>query len=62
MVNPDGSIQPSSKLSKKGGNKALSKKQKARLDKGKERAVERSGMLQNRVKEREERKVRLGSI
>jgi hypothetical protein len=53
MITPSGSVEPS----KKKGNIAPSKKQKARADKGRERAVELSGRLEEKVKGREERKV-----
>jgi hypothetical protein len=54
MVLPGGVVQPSTK-NKKG--KQLSKKQKARADKGRDRAVERSGVLAEKERQREERKV-----
>nr|XP_019012764.1 uncharacterized protein I206_02259 [Kwoniella pini CBS 10737]OCF51545.1 hypothetical protein I206_02259 [Kwoniella pini CBS 10737] len=56
MVNPSGEITKSQKKNSK--NKQISKKQKARSDKGKERAVELSEKLGNRVKEREEKKAK----
>jgi hypothetical protein len=54
MVLPGGVVQPSTK-NKKG--KQLSKKQKARVDKGRDKAVERSGVLAEKERQREERKV-----
>jgi hypothetical protein len=54
MVLPGGVVQPSTK-NKKG--KQLSKKQKARADKGRDRAVERSSVLAEKERQREERKV-----
>ncbi|WWC88572.1 uncharacterized protein L201_003484 [Kwoniella dendrophila CBS 6074] len=56
MVTPSGQIQKSQKKNNK--NKQISKKQKARSEKGKERAVELSEKLGNRVKEREEKKAK----
>lgn len=54
MITARGTVQPSQK--KKGKEK--SRKQKARADKGREKAVERSAVLSEKVKGREERKVR----
>ncbi|WVW84674.1 hypothetical protein I302_106708 [Kwoniella bestiolae CBS 10118] len=56
MVNSGGQIQKSQKKGSK--NKQISKKQKARNEKGKERAVELSEKLGNKVKEREEKKAK----
>ncbi|WWD04873.1 hypothetical protein V865_002944 [Kwoniella europaea PYCC6329] len=57
MVNPSsGQIQKSQKKNSK--NKQVSKKQKARNEKGKERAIELSEKLGNKVKEREEKKAK----
>jgi hypothetical protein len=53
MINSKGTIEPS----KKKGGQQVSKKQKARADKVKERAVELSGRLEEKVKGREDRKV-----
>jgi hypothetical protein len=58
MITPAGSVQPSTKSRAK--DKQMSKKQKARSEKGRERAVELSGRLEEKVKGREERKVCLG--
>lgn len=55
MITPSGQVQPSHKP--KGNNKALSKKQKARVEEGKEKAVERAAALAEKVRGREERKV-----
>lgn len=43
--------------SKKKGVKSVGKKQRKRLEEGKEKALERSGKLDEKVKGREERKV-----
>jgi len=43
--------------SKKKGAKPVGKKQRKRLEEGKEKALERSGKLDEKVKGREERKV-----
>ncbi|WWC62591.1 uncharacterized protein I303_105188 [Kwoniella dejecticola CBS 10117] len=56
MINPSGQVAKSQKKHSK--NKQVSKKQKARSEKGKERAVELSEKLGNRVKEREEKKAK----
>ncbi|KAK6908186.1 hypothetical protein L486_07566 [Kwoniella mangroviensis CBS 10435] len=56
MINPAGQIQKSQKKHSK--NKQVSKKQKARNEKGKERAIELSEKLGNKVKEREEKKAK----
>lgn len=55
MITPAGSIAQSKKTHAK--DKQASKKQKARMEKGKERAVELAGRLEEKVKGREERKV-----
>ncbi|WVQ65776.1 uncharacterized protein L199_003954 [Kwoniella botswanensis] len=56
MINPSGQVQKSQKKNSK--NKQVSKKQKARNEKGKERAIELSEKLGNKVKEREEKKAK----
>ena len=52
MVTPAGHVD----VKKKGG-KQVGKKQRKRLEEGKEKAVERSGKTEERVKGREDRKV-----
>ncbi|WRT67768.1 uncharacterized protein IL334_004741 [Kwoniella shivajii] len=54
MVTSSGTIQPSSKKS----NKQITKKKRIKSEKGKERAVELSEKLGNKVKEREEKKAK----
>ncbi|KAI9631992.1 uncharacterized protein MKK02DRAFT_30954 [Dioszegia hungarica] len=56
MVTPTGSIQPSKKANAK--DKQASKKQKARREEGKEKAVELAKRLEEKVKGREERKAK----
>lgn len=53
MITPAGSVD-----SKKKGGKRVGKKQRKRTEEGKEKALERSGKLEEKVKGREERKVR----
>ena len=60
MVTPAGTVQaPKTKGAgkAKGSGKQMSKKQKGRSEKGRERAVELSTKLEEKVKGREERKV-----
>jgi len=52
MITPGGQVD-----SKKKGAKPVGKKQRKRLEEGKEKALERSGKLDEKVKGREERKV-----
>ena len=53
MITPAGHVD-----AKKKGGKQVGRKQKKRSEEGKEKAVERSGKLEERVKGREDRKVR----
>lgn len=55
MVTPSGSIQASQKNKSHKGQ--ISKKKRAKLEKGKEKAAELSGKLEVKVREREDRKV-----
>lgn len=54
MITPAGQVD-----GKKKGGKQVGKKQRKRSEEGKEKAVERSGKLEERVKGREDRKVSL---
>lgn len=55
MVTPSGSIQTSQKNKSNKGQ--ISKKKRAKLEKGREKAAELSGKLEVKVREREDRKV-----
>ena len=57
MITPSGTIEPSKKRGKAG---QVSRKKKARADKGRERAIEVEGKMEMKVREREERKVSCG--
>lgn len=52
MITPGGQVD-----SKKKGVKSVGKKQRKRVEEGKEKALERSGKLEEKVKGREDRKV-----
>lgn len=55
MITPSGSIQTSQKNKSHKGQ--ISKKKRAKLEKGREKAAELSGKLEVKVREREDRKV-----
>lgn len=55
MITPSGSIQTSQKNKAHKGQ--ISKKKRAKLEKGREKAAELSGKLEVKVREREDRKV-----
>ena len=54
MITPSGQVAPSQKKTSKG---EISRKKRKRVEEGKEKAVERSGKLDEKVKSREEKKV-----
>ena len=58
MITPQGQVAPS----KKSGKAAPSKKKKRRIEEGKEKALERSGKLEEKVKSREEKRVRFNRL
>lgn len=60
MITPAGTIAPSKKSNAK--DRQESKKQKARSEKGREKAVELAKRLEEKVKGREERKVSSGRL
>ncbi|KIR29836.1 hypothetical protein I307_01163 [Cryptococcus deuterogattii 99/473] len=56
MITPSGSIQTSQKNKSHKGQ--ISKKKRAKLEKGREKAAELSGKLEVKVREREDRKAK----
>ena len=67
MITSQGSIAPSKRnaptnTKRKGGAGGMSKKKRKRNEEGKERAVEREGKLEEKVRSREDRKVSSGGL
>jgi hypothetical protein len=58
MVTPGAGVRDS----KKKGGKSVGKKQRKRTEEGKEKALERSSKLEEKVKGREERKVSIPKL